>query len=961
MTKLYLNACFIFIAITLAAQTRERIISGQLKSNDDGSPLIGVNVAIKGTTQGTVTDAEGRYSLSVPIGSILVFSFIGMQTREVLVTETGLQSVKGDIPIKIKFQKGSWGPILKDTTSHDREGVTTLTFNTPSYHIRSTNLIPTDIVSIRKAWWPSTRARKSFVVNTNNDQYTPKGLRVQFNTAVGFNAPSRLPHLQTTYSQGQGNSWQGPDQLETMSWGPPIKTLEYTGNSYPYDRNGTITLAGTGNGKLVKTYNPYDFFRTGVTTANEISAWFPGISRSTTSLDVSRKRSEGIVPNNQSTINSVSVIMKRISFSQRLKADLSFLYNSAVGTLMNRGGNISNIIGSTMLTAPTFDMANGHSPKSAMDNTNVYWLLDGTARSSAPGHIDNPYGLVSTMPDQEKSGRLLSAVGLVYDFNKFKISLNGSVDKQASDVTHGVPAGFSPYLSGRRTERHEERKDTGLNFLTTYEASINDNSLSLSVGYQLRQEKRSVFRKDGFGYTDENFNSISSADSLHTYDFSLTRNIHEVSLKSQYENNGLDIQLSNRNYFSNTLKSSYVNLFPSFVFKIDLDRLLYIDFLNELKPFASISRNIRESPALFGNQAFLSTQLTSQQYSQYFENREIVWNSQLRPETDLKFETGLRVSTNFSLTMDFSYYNNNTFGLILPVWSTGSPVLQNAATIKNQGSNISISYSPYSYWDKVNWGASLRWTKYNSVVTSLDVPGEYLPLAGFSNIQTVVALDQPLAAIYGSTYQRDEKGSRIIDADGFPKVDTQLKKIGNPIPLYLISLEPYIAVWRKLKLSFILDFKKGGQVWNGTKAALNYFGRSQETAVLRNTSNYIFDGVASSGVVNSVPVDFYDPLLPLQQNRWVRYGFTGVGEEHIEDASWIRLNEVSISYKFYPLINGGKKEFSVTFIGKNLFFITPYSGVDPGTALYNYSAGTGLDLFNAPSLKSYNFLITIKL
>jgi CarboxypepD_reg-like domain len=72
-----------FISFFSLTQVKERLISGQLKSTDDGAPLLGVNVFIKGTNKEAVTDMEGRYSLPVPIGSVLVFSFIGMQTREV--------------------------------------------------------------------------------------------------------------------------------------------------------------------------------------------------------------------------------------------------------------------------------------------------------------------------------------------------------------------------------------------------------------------------------------------------------------------------------------------------------------------------------------------------------------------------------------------------------------------------------------------------------------------------------------------------------------------------------------------------------------------------------------------------------------------------------------------------------------------------------------------------------------
>lgn len=61
-------------------------VQGRVVSSEDGSGLPGVNVVVKGTTVGTVTDSDGNYSLSLPANSsVLVFSFIGMQTQEVAI------------------------------------------------------------------------------------------------------------------------------------------------------------------------------------------------------------------------------------------------------------------------------------------------------------------------------------------------------------------------------------------------------------------------------------------------------------------------------------------------------------------------------------------------------------------------------------------------------------------------------------------------------------------------------------------------------------------------------------------------------------------------------------------------------------------------------------------------------------------------------------------------------------
>ena len=70
------------LASPLAAQTRN--IFGKVTAKDDGSPLPGVNVILKRSTKGTVTDAQGNYTLTIPATEgVLVFSFVGMKSLEV--------------------------------------------------------------------------------------------------------------------------------------------------------------------------------------------------------------------------------------------------------------------------------------------------------------------------------------------------------------------------------------------------------------------------------------------------------------------------------------------------------------------------------------------------------------------------------------------------------------------------------------------------------------------------------------------------------------------------------------------------------------------------------------------------------------------------------------------------------------------------------------------------------------
>lgn len=70
---------------TSGLMAQDRTVSGRVTSAEDGSPLPGVNVVLKGTQSGTVTDVDGNYRLAVPgqPGEVLVFTFIGLQTQEV--------------------------------------------------------------------------------------------------------------------------------------------------------------------------------------------------------------------------------------------------------------------------------------------------------------------------------------------------------------------------------------------------------------------------------------------------------------------------------------------------------------------------------------------------------------------------------------------------------------------------------------------------------------------------------------------------------------------------------------------------------------------------------------------------------------------------------------------------------------------------------------------------------------
>lgn len=93
MRRLLLSSMLLLFAIS-GAIAQDRTVSGRVTSTEDGSPLPGVNVVLKGSTIGTATDSEGRYTLSVPAsGGSLIFSFIGLQTQEIPIGDRSVVDI----------------------------------------------------------------------------------------------------------------------------------------------------------------------------------------------------------------------------------------------------------------------------------------------------------------------------------------------------------------------------------------------------------------------------------------------------------------------------------------------------------------------------------------------------------------------------------------------------------------------------------------------------------------------------------------------------------------------------------------------------------------------------------------------------------------------------------------------------------------------------------------------------
>jgi outer membrane receptor protein involved in Fe transport len=341
-------------------------------------------------------------------------------------------------------------------------------------------------------------------------------------------------------------------------------------------------------------------------------------------------------------------------------------------------------------------------------------------------------------------------------------------------------------------------------------------------------------------------------------------------------------------------------------------------------------------------------------------------STNLKPEKQRGLEYG--VDLRFfggRLNLDVTYYDQKSSDVLLysPISpsSGANQIYTNSAQISNKGWEIALSATPI---EKKNfkWDINLTWYKNVSKVLKLaDGVTELNIEDGFDGIGAYAIVGQPFGAFYGTTWQKTSEGKLIIDPNtGLPIQDPKNQNLGNSQPDWLSGIRNTLT-YKNFSFTFLWDIRKGGKIWNGTRARLNSLGTTKESE--DRDHDYTIEGVQSTGIdangnatyssaANTTTVSARDYYQIFKGDP--AYG--GVTSTVIEDGSWIRLREVSLSYR----LNFKNKKFiqylDLSVSGRNLLLFTRYSGVDPETSLTGAGSNIqGYDYFNNPGTKSIYF------
>jgi hypothetical protein len=294
--------------------------------------------------------------------------------------------------------------------------------------------------------------------------------------------------------------------------------------------------------------------------------------------------------------------------------------------------------------------------------------------------------------------------------------------------------------------------------------------------------------------------------------------------------------------------------------------------------------------------------------------------------------------------------------------------------MKNDGTEVQF-VADWLHLGAFSWSTTVNWSHNKNEVTALYPGVSRIDFDGFTGTLSSALVGQPIGVLFGTRWDRDANGKLNLDADGFPQNASDPGVIGNPNPDWRAGIINTFK-YEHLSLSVVVDIKKGGQVWNGTKGALMSYGvdgsetwwttiSAADAAALKT-----YDGITPAKTTTGkrflknadgtysfrgYVTDFGGGRV-IADEAWFRTGlgngFNGAAEQFIEDGSFVRLKEVTLAYSF-PLHFVGLQSATISLTGRNLKLWTDYSGVDPETNLTGPTNGQGLDYFNNPTTKTY--------
>ncbi|RYE36596.1 MAG: SusC/RagA family TonB-linked outer membrane protein [Sphingobacteriaceae bacterium] len=1062
--KKFLHVCVVFLLL-FASQVfaQNRTITGTVTAKEDGLPLPGVSVRVQGGTTGTVTGADGKYSINVESdNSSLTFTFIGdipqtiavagktvinvtlssssQQLGEVVVTGAlGLtrtrnqqsyaaQQISGDEVSKTRNNNfvselsgkvsgleirqsnslgGSTNVVLRgvksisgnnqalfvvDGVPFSNGGLNSAPLNsagqrtgTGGYDFGSpaADINPDDIESITvlkgaaaTALYGSQGANGVILITRKKAK---SGLGITVNTGISIAGIDRstFPKYQKEYGGGYGAYYE--DATSRFLYRNPNAGYAAVGATNP---NGRLVVplgedasygAAFDPNLLVYQWNAFtpsspNFGKATpwVAAANDLSTFFVNpisnnqsifvtnaTDQSSFKLGYTRDNQNGIMPNSNILKNSIN-FGSTYNVNKKINVGANIDYTNTVGLgRYGTGYQSDNILNSfRQWYQVNNDIQELKDQYLASGNKNATWnLADPT--NLTPIYWDNPYFIRYQNYESDTRNRYFGNVFANYKVNDW-INILGRVTvdnwAQLQEERRAVGSvGVSSYI--RRNLTFNE---------TNYDLIANANK-DFGEDFNLKAVLGANIRKQRYQTTAQSTNGGLVVPGIYALSNSLNTPNAPVESDARREVDGIyaegtltwkrliNLDATIRRDVSSTLPAGsneyyYPSVAGGFIFSELLKDYKWLSYGKLRANYAEVGNDA--SPYSLTNTYTLGTAFGSvpQAYISTTQNTPL-----LRPERTRSTEGGIELQFFGSrLGLDASYYVTKTIDQLIPIpvsTSTGySFKYQNSGTVQNKGLEISLNGTPiktkdFSYQLNVNFTRNRN----KLIATYTDATGneaDNLVLGSFQGgISVNATLGQPLGTIRGTDYVYTN-GQKTVGTNGRYLTSVSSNEvIGNYNPDWIGGVNNTFK-FKNWTLSFLIDVRKGGDVFSLDTYYGLATGLYQETAGLNDLGNPSRNSIANGGgiILPGVKADGTPNTTRVSNVNFGTYGYVyNPNKAFIYDASYVKLRQALLSYSIpTKLVNklGPIKGVDLSVIGRNLWIIhknVPYS--DPEETL----------------------------
>ncbi len=801
------------------------------------------------------------------------------------------------------------------------------------------------------------RAGNGVILITTKKGSVKKGAGITVTSNLTFEDMLTYPELQNTFSQGTEGAYVVDSRA---SWGAKI-----AGQQVDYWTGEKRALAADKNGFK-------DFLSTGLTTTNTVS-FDRVVDDNAVRASITRMTSDGMTPNERLERNSFNLRgTTKMGEHKRWTVDSKINYVRSIGE--NRptlGINQSNIFYTFYLIPRSVFIKDLDPPTDAQGKRRWY------APEDVPSQ--NPYWQVHNDLNRDVRDRFLGFMSVKYDFTDWlSLEAKYGADLYSLQIENTLKSGGIVRPSGVysvSTQTFLESNATSLLNFNKQNVAGSGISLGATLGANFMQMKNQTISGNSDNLVIPDIYALSNGAKPTVGHSRGQKKVNSVLGSAQISyKEFLYLDYSFRNDWTSTLSPDKWSFFYNGVSLGLVANDLFTAMGSSLPEFITFAK-VRASYAEVGNDLppyqLYNTYGIGTNYFDYktISAGSVLYNSEVQNELIKESELGLDLKlfdNRFGLDMTWYKKNatNQLLNLPVPAETGYAYKIINAGNIQNKGLELMAYTEILRSFNGLTWKVSLNYSKNKNTILELAEGIENYALGGSEHVNVYAVVGGNYGDIYGRVFNRvtDENsphfGKLIVDANGLPTQASQKELIGSQQPDWLGGIANEIS-YKNVSLRFLVDMRKGGDIYSGTSAGTYYWGTAAETAQNDRAEFVVPNSVVSLG--GGQYAENTKAVKP--QHYWQRVASRdGTSELFMYDATNIRLREVTLSYNFENKVLN-KTPFTratLSFVGRNLWLIkNNLPGIDPESVYGTQTNAPALETGPPPTTRSLGFNVIL--